>query len=135
MNVKMMSKALVKSKERLKAHGECFTPKSLVIRMLRQIPLEIWTDHTKTFIDNSCGTGNFIVEVVKLKIKMGSTPEQALSTTYGCELMLDNVEECRERLLRAAEKISGLKREQSWIDIVQKNIVCHDALTYDYSFE
>jgi hypothetical protein len=40
-----------------------------------------------------------------------------------------------KRLLLAAEKTSGLKREQSWIDIVNKNIVCHDALTYDYNFE
>jgi len=130
-----MSEILVKSKERLKAHGECFTPRQLVLKMLRQIPPEIWTDHTKTFLDNSCGNGNFIVEIVKLKIKMGSTPEQALSSTFGCDIMQDNIDECKGRLLSAAEKTSGLKREQSWIDIVNKNIVCHDALTYNYDFE
>ena len=126
---------LVKSKERVKRLGEVYTPKTLVLRMLRQIPLEIWSDSTKTFIDNSCGAGNFLVEVVKLKVKMGSSPVQALSTTYGCELMQDNVDECKERLLLAVEKTSGLKREQQWIDIVNKNVVCHDALTYNYDFE
>jgi len=130
-----MSELLTKSKERIKRLGEVYTPKTLVLRMLRQIPLEIWSDPTKTFLDNSCGNGNFIVEIIKLKIKMGSSPIQALSSCFGVDIMSDNIEECKERLLLAAEKTSGLKREQSWIDIVNKNIVCHDALTYNYDFE
>jgi hypothetical protein len=39
--------------------------------------------------------------------------------------MEDNVQECRERLLCGREDLRH---------IVEKNIVCHDALTYDYSF-
>ena len=55
----------------------------------------------------------------------GSTFEQALSTVYGVDLMQDNVDLCRERLLCGQEHLRH---------IVERNIVCHDALTYDYSF-
>ncbi len=55
------------------------------------------------------------------------TLEQALSTTYGVELMEDNVKLCKERL-------AGPNPTQEILDILDKNIVCHDALTYDYSF-
>jgi hypothetical protein len=51
--------------------------------------------------------------------------ETALSTIYGVELMPDNVELCRERLLCGQAHLTH---------IVQNNIVCHDALTYDYRF-
>ena len=130
-----MTQELTKSKERVKRLGEVYTPKSLVLKMLRQIPPEIWSDPTKTFLDNSCGNGNFLVEIIKLKIKMGSSPIQALSSCFGVDIMSDNIEECKERLLLAVEKTSGLKREQQWNDIVNRNIVCHDALTYNYEFD
>jgi hypothetical protein len=55
----------------------------------------------------------------------GSTFEQALSTIYGVDLMQDNVNECRKRLLCGRTDLAH---------IVERNIVCHDALTYDYSF-
>ena len=55
------------------------------------------------------------------------TLEQALSTTFGVEIMEDNVKLCKERL-------AGPNPTQKILDILDKNIVCHDALTYDYSF-
>ena len=55
----------------------------------------------------------------------GSTFEQALSTIYGVDLMPDNVNLCKERLL------CGQKQYQH---IVDKNIVCADGLKYDYLF-
>jgi hypothetical protein len=55
------------------------------------------------------------------------TLEQALSTTYGVELMEDNVKLCKERL-------AGPNPTMKIHKILDKNIVCHDALTYDYSF-
>jgi hypothetical protein len=82
-----------------------------------------------TFLDNSCGDGQFLSEVVIRKMeRSGCTLEQALKTTYGVELMEDNVNECRKRL-------AGPNPTSEVIEIVNKNIVCHDALTYDYSFE
>ena len=51
-----------------------------------------------------------------------STPLQALSTTYGIDIMEDNVAECRERLLEAAGHPDG---GEVW---VERNIRCADAL-------
>jgi hypothetical protein len=126
----------MRSKERVKKLGEVFTPTKLVTEMLKKLPSEVWEDQSKTFLDNSCGNGQFLVAVVHAKIKCGnSSPIQALSTTYGVDIMQDNVDECKERILSQAEKASGQQRTQEWIDIVNKNIICHDALTYDYEFK
>ena len=110
---------------RIKATGEVFTPTPLVQEMLDQLPSEVFTDPAKTFLDNSCGDGQFLGEVLIRKIENGSSFEQALSTIYGVDLMQDNVNECRRRLLCGRTDLEH---------IVKKNIVCHDALTYDYSF-
>jgi len=114
-----------RTQQRIKATGEVFTPTELVQEMLDQLPLEVFTDPTKTFLDNSCGDGQFLGEVLIRKMENGSTFEQALSTIYGVDLMPDNVAECRKRLLCGRKDLEH---------IVQTNIVCHDALTYDYSF-
>jgi hypothetical protein len=114
-----------RSQQRVKATGEVFTPTELVQEMLDKLPQEVFTDPTKTFLDNSCGDGQFLGEVLIRKMENGSTFEQALSTVYGVDMMQDNVDECRERLLCGRTDLDN---------IVRTNIVCHDALTYDYSF-
>jgi hypothetical protein len=110
---------------RVKSTGEVFTPTPTVQRILSNIPIGQFTDPAKTFLDNSCGDGQFLGEVLIRKIENGSTFEQALSTIYGVDLMQDNVDECRKRLLCGRTDLAH---------IVERNIVCHDALTYDYSF-
>ena len=110
---------------RTKATQEVFTPTPLVQSILDEFPPEMFIDPTKTFLDNSCGDGQFLSEALIRKIENGSTFEQALETIYGVDLMQDNVDLCRERLLCGREDLRH---------IVEKNIVCADALTYDYSF-
>ena len=114
-----------RSHARVKATGEVFTPTELVQTMLGQVPISRFQDPAKTFLDNSCGDGQFLGEVLIRKMENGSTFEQALSTVYGVDMMQDNVDLCRERLLCGREDLRS---------IVERNIVCHDALTYDYSF-
>lgn len=110
---------------RVKATGEVFTPTELVREMLEKIPIEQFQDPSKTFLDNSCGDGQFLGEVLIRKMENGSTFEQALSTIYGVDLMIDNVDLCRERLLCGQEQLRH---------IVEKNIVCYNGLEYDYKF-
>jgi hypothetical protein len=114
-----------RDKLRVKATGEVFTPTELVREILEQIPITQFTDPTKTFLDNSCGDGQFLGEILIRKMENGSTFEQALSTVYGVDLMQDNVDECRKRLLCGRTDLTH---------IVERNIVCHNGLTYDYSF-
>lgn len=114
-----------RTQARIKATGEVFTPTELVQTVLSKMPQELFEDVSKTFLDNSCGDGQFLSEVLIRKIENGSTFEQALSTIYGVDLMQDNVDLCKERLLCGQEHLRH---------IVNKNIVCADALTYNYAF-
>ncbi len=121
-----------RDKLRIKQTAEVFTPTELVQEMLDRLEKQdptLFTDPNKTFLDNSCGDGQFLSEVIIRKMeRSGCTLEQALRTTYGVELMEDNVIECRKRL-------AGPEPTPEILEIVNKNIVCHDALTYNYSFE
>jgi type I restriction-modification system DNA methylase subunit len=110
---------------RIKSTGEVFTPTPLVQELLDQLPLDLFTDPTKTFLDNSCGDGQFLGEVLIRKMENGIDFETALSTIYGVDLMQDNVKLCQDRLLCGQEHLRS---------IVERNIVCADALTYDYLF-
>lgn len=114
-----------RDKNRTRRSGEVFTPTALVQEILNQLPQNLFTDPTKTFLDNSCGDGQFLSEVLIKKLENGIDFETALSTIYGVDLMPDNVQLCRDRLLCGREELRH---------IVERNIVCHDALTYDYSF-
>lgn len=114
-----------REKSRVKATGEVFTPTSLVQEILDQLPKEVFTDPTKTFLDPTCGDGQFLGEVLIRKMENGSTFEQALSTIYGVDLMIDNVDLCRERLLCGREDLRH---------IVEKNIQCRDSLKFGYNF-
>lgn len=110
---------------RVKATGEVFTPTVLVQEVLDKLDPVLFSDPTKTFLDPSCGDGQFLSEVLIRKMENGIDFETALSTIYGVDLMQDNVDLCRERLLSGREDLKH---------IVMKNIVCRDGLTYDYSF-
>lgn len=111
---------VVRENERIKAHGEIFTPTALVCEILDQIPKDKFTDPTKTCLDPSCGNGHFLSEVLIRKLQSGATFEVALSTIYGVDIMLDNVKICQDRLLCGVEE---------YRHIVEKNIVCADALS------
>lgn len=110
---------------RVKQTQEVFTPTAMVRELLDQLPQEIFADPTQTYIDNSCGDGQFLSEALIRKVENGVDFETALGTIYGVDMMQDNVNLCRERLLCGQEHLRH---------IVDKNIVCHNALTYNYTF-
>lgn len=110
---------------RVKATGEVFTPTPLVQEILDQLDPNLFKDPTKTFIDPSCGDGQFLGEVLIRKIENGIDFETALGTIYGVDLMQDNVDLCRDRLLCGREDLRH---------IVENNIVCADGLEYNYCF-
>lgn len=111
---------------RVKATQEVFTPTPMVQELINKFPSEVFADSEQPFIDPTCGDGQFLGEVLIRKMENGSTFEQALSTVYGVDLMQDNVELCRERLLCGREDLRH---------IVEQNIVCADGLRYHYRFD
>lgn len=116
---------LVKHPSRVKKLGEVFTPTELVLEILDQLPNQVWEDG-KTYLDPTCGNGQFLSAVLIIKMELGH--KNPLSTIYGVDIMQDNVDECRQRLI----DIAG-DTPENWAT-VRNNIRCEDGLKYDYSF-
>lgn len=111
-----------RSKERIKLTGEVFTPREVVMKMINRDSIN-YSDPELCFIDRACGNGNFLVEIVSKKIECGLTPWQALSTTFGVDIMEDNVLECRERLLKVADT-----DDDKHAELVKHTIICGDSV-------
>ena len=112
-------------KKRAKLTGEVFTPMELCRKLVSGIPEEKLKDSNTTYLDNSCGDGNFLAALYEVLTKdYGHEGSNVLNNQlYGVDLMPDNVDTVRDRL--------GLTPSMpGWY-----HIVCHDALSYDYSFE
>ena len=122
----------IHTEEAIKQRGEVFTPTPLVNEMLDKLPKEVFTDPTKTFLDNSCGNGQFLFEVMRRKMEVfrKHNPKGrnffkihrlALLNIFGVELDPKNAEECRKRLLGKSDSIE--LRE-----LLRLHIICADAL-------
>jgi len=115
---------------RVKATGEVFTPTPLVQELLDQLDPSLFQDPAKTFCDPSCGDGQFLSEILIRKCQAVAVDgvvseqqfEQALSTVHGLELMSDNAQLCRDRLLCGQDQLEH---------IVDRNIVQCDSLSYN----
>jgi len=116
---------LVKHPDRQKQLGEVFTPTELVLEMIEHLPDEMFTDG-RTFLDPTVGNGQFLAALAIIKRELGHA--EVLSALFGADIMQDNIDECKERLL----DICGHTDENK--ALVDKNIVCADGLKYDYSF-
>lgn len=115
-----------REKSRIKKTGEVFTPLEEIEIILDQMDQKLFEDENVTFMDPSCGTGRFLKAVIDRKQKNGIDFETALRTVYGVDLMNDNVEYCKEKLLNG---------QKQFRHIVDKNIVCADALEYHFRFD
>lgn len=115
-----------RDQSRIKSNGEVFTPTSLVEEILNKMDPKLFVDSSSTFLDNSCGDGQFLASVLYRKLENNIDFETALSTIYGVDLMIDNVDLCRERLLCGQEHLRH---------IVEQNIQQADGLKYKYDFK
>ena len=132
-----------KRKERHHITQEDFTPDSIVDMMLKKLQKDTFSNFDKTVLDNSCGIGNFLVEILKRRLKKCKTPDdaiRAMKSIYGVELMADNVEECRQRLYNTI-----LKKFPKIIDddilnfnvkaVILNRIVWYDSLKFNYQWD
>ena len=119
---------------------EDFTPVSVINQMLAGVDDSVFTDFSKTVLDNSSGIGNILIEVLKRRLRNTHIPAEAISavkTLYGVELMADNVKECRENLYNEVIKVYPQIKDDKFKDyelraIIRNRIQWHDSLTFDY---
>jgi hypothetical protein len=80
-----------KSKERTKASGEVFTPRSLIREMLDRLPNAVWFDPNKTWLEPAAGDGNFLVEIKARLLQAGHDEIHILENMlFSIELIDDN---------------------------------------------
>ena len=99
----------VKSRERVREHGEVFTAEREVKAMLDLVKDEC-ENIDATFLEPACGDGNFLDEILRRKLgvcrkkyaQSAADYEKfsflACTTLYGVDILADNVQRCRERL-------------------------------------
>ena len=135
---------LIKSKKRVADHGEVFTPRWLVEKMLDLVKGETERIDSR-FLEPACGSGNFLVPVLQRKLaaveaKFGKSDFErrhyallAVMCTYGIELLADNIAECRANMLEVfadylnLDETDELYRAASYV--LSQNLVHGDALT------
>ena len=104
--------SLIKSKERVKAHGEVFTPAHMVNQMLDLVSKDLETGPgfvDTTFLEPAAGDGNFLVAILgrKLTAVEARLPSRVwereslfvLASVYGIELLEDNHADAQATLL------------------------------------
>ena len=137
----------VKSKQRVTDYGEVFTSPEIVNAMLDLVKQETERIDSR-FLEPACGTGNFLVEILRRKLKVVENNYHrsqlefernlvlAVASIYAIDLLKDNVVACRERLNELANKqyTAHFKKEtkkacrRSLNYVLQKNIIWGDAL-------
>lgn len=138
----------VKSRKRVADHGEVFTSEREVNAMLDLVKQETERIDSR-FLEPACGTGNFLAEILRRKLKIVKSRYSknkldyerfaylALTSIYGVELLKDNVLECRTRMLNILideyKKVFKKEPESVYLDaikfILSRNILHGDALT------
>lgn len=144
----------IKSKDRVKNYGECFTNEREVKAMLDMVKNESERIDSRV-LEPACGNGNFVTEVLKRKlktVKKTATPKgrktvslldyERLSTLaigciYGIDIMIDNVVECRKRLydiwFDTFKKDCKKEPDKDLCDaitfILTRNILCGNTLS------
>lgn len=144
----------VKSKQRVADHGEVFTADREVNAMLDLVKQETERVDSR-FLEPACGDGNFVAEILRRKLeaakKRAIPPKKkkplpmefekqsviAVASIYGVDLLMDNVETCRNRLYEIwnTEYENICKKEvnddcrEAVKFILSRNIVCGNALS------
>ena len=135
---------LIKSKRRVADHGEVFTPRWLVEKMLDLVKGESGRIDSR-FLEPACGSGNFLVPVLQRKLaaveakfrksdfEKGHYALLAVMCTYGIELLEDNIAECRANMLEVFSEYLNLSDTDEFYlaasYVLSQNLVHGDALT------
>ena len=145
----MSNNNLIKSKKRVRDHGEVFTPDHIVEAMLDLVKYETENIGSR-FLEPACGDGNFLSKILERKL---ATVERkykksqfdferysflATSSIYGIDLLDDNVTKARRRLYDIVagqyERLYPKNIKQDFLEsikfILKKNIVQGNAYSF-----
>ncbi len=138
----------VRSRDRVRDLAEVFTHQREVDAILDQFP-EAFVALDAKFLEPACGSGNFLVEILRRKLRLIEATDtdpgeryehdllRAVGSIYGVDISPSNVAEARDRLMAgllayAGWAARGLTPSASFRDaaacIIEANIVVGDTL-------
>ncbi len=146
----MADNSLIKSKKRVRDHGEVFTPDHIVEAMLDLVKHETENIESR-FLEPACGDGNFLSKILERKLSVVEQKYKksqfdyeryafvAVSSIYGIELLDDNAEKARSRLYNILEqrykKLYPNSIKQNFLEsikfVLKKNIIQGDAQSFE----
>lgn len=147
MSKQEQQQSQIKSRQRVADHGEVFTNPREVNAMLDLVRDESFRLDSR-FLEPACGDGNFLIEILRRKLSLLQDLKSqtewefqsliAVGSCYGIDILSDNAEACRTRLehyvLSQHPTLERLSVDSPYLIslryMLQKNIVCGDALTY-----
>lgn len=110
-----MDNAGIISQGRVKRFGEVFTPDKIVNDMLDLVDSNIDTSIDKyistTFLEPSCGDGQFLIRILSRKLEMVKTMPlenrqlgliKSLASIYAVDIQADNIREAQIRMFKLA---------------------------------
>ena len=147
---------LIRSKERVKKLAEVYTAKKEVNAMLDLIPKETWDKIDSTFLEPSCGDGNFIEAIIIKKLEYLKKPKQikknqiqlefdiltTISSVYGIDICEENVERCKSRILNLIQSYYSnhfktinptIQFEKLLAEIINVNYIAGDTLNESHN--
>ena len=116
---KNVGSEIERSDDRIDETGEVFTPAELCAAMVSEIPEDLLKNPNSTFLDNSAGSGNFLLALQTELLKYHELSHINNNMLYAVELMEDNHAEMCKKL---------------GVSVNHPHYVRADALKYDYSF-
>lgn len=116
---KLFGSDIERSDERIDQTGEVFTPIDFCHYMIKEIPEDVLKDPNSKFLDNSAGSGNFLIALRDVLLEYHNIDHILNNMLYAVELMEDNHREMCKRL--------GVSTDHP-------HYINHDSLSYDYSF-
>jgi hypothetical protein len=141
------TKRQIVSKKRVAEHGEVYTNEREVNAMLDLVKPETERIDSR-FLEPACGDGNFMVEILRRKLavvenRYGRSQKEleyyaicAVSSIYGIDILEDNVERSRSRLLDIFIEFYRRNAKEPNEDVVEavqfilsRNILWGDALS------
>ena len=140
--------SVVKSRQRVVDHGEVLTGRREVNAMLDLVKQETERIESR-FLEPACGTGNFLTAILTRKLdgverRYGKSQLDyeryailAVSSIYGIDILDDNVQQCRHRLVgifewsysRLFKNKAKNKCREAVRFILERNIIWGNALT------
>lgn len=118
---------------RARTDTEVFTPEWLVMDMCDMLegenPERNVFEPSTTFLEPTCGDGNFVVEILRRKFErcvMRQDYTDALRSVYGMDIQADNIAECIRRVTEMCERYFKPTKEE--LQIIEDHYIMCDSL-------